>query len=44
LHNPGRVWLQTRPLSRLANRIIAAAPAAGGKQVGEGSVLGGDNR
>ena len=44
LTGPGRVWLQTLPLSRLANRIIAAAPAAGGKQVGEGSVLGGDNR
>ena len=41
LTGPGRVWLQTLPLSRLANRIIAAAPAAGGKQVGEGSVLGG---
>ena len=23
---PGRVWLQTRPFSRLADRIIAAAP------------------
>jgi uncharacterized protein (TIGR00266 family) len=51
LTGPGRVWLQTLPLSRLANRIIAAAPAAGGRQVGEGSVLGsfgglldGDNR
>ena len=41
LTGPGRVWLQTMPLSRLANRILAAAPSAGGKQVGEGSVLGG---
>ncbi len=41
LTGPGRVWLQTLPLSRLANRIIAAAPSAGGRQVGEGSVLGG---
>ncbi len=41
LTGPGRVWLQTLPLSRLANRIIAAAPSAGGKQVGEGSALGG---
>ena len=41
LTGPGKVWLQTLPLSRLANRIIAAAPAAGGGQKGEGSVLGG---
>lgn len=41
LTGPGRVWLQSLPLSRLANRIIASAPAAGGRQVGEGSVLGG---
>ena len=41
LTGPGKVWLQTLPLSRLANRIIAAAPNAGGRQVGEGSVLGG---
>jgi len=41
LTGPGRVWLQTLPLSRLANRILAAAPSAGGRQVGEGSVLGG---
>ncbi len=41
LTGPGKVWLQTLPLSRLANRIIAAAPAAGGRQVGEGSLLGG---
>jgi uncharacterized protein (TIGR00266 family) len=41
LSGPGKVWLQTLPLSRLANRIIASAPRAGGRQVGEGSVLGG---
>lgn len=41
LRGPGRVWLQSLPLSRLANRIIAAAPAAGGKARGEGSILGG---
>jgi uncharacterized protein (TIGR00266 family) len=40
LTGPGRVWLQSLPLSRLANRIIASAPAAGGRSVGEGSVLG----
>lgn len=41
LTGPGKVWLQTLPLSRLANRILAAAPNVGGNQVGEGSVLGG---
>ena len=48
LTGPGKIWLQTLPLSRLANRIIASAPNAGGRQTGEGSVLGGlfdgDNR
>jgi uncharacterized protein (TIGR00266 family) len=41
LRGPGRVWLQSLPLSRLANRIIAAAPglARGGRE--EGSLLGG---
>jgi uncharacterized protein (TIGR00266 family) len=41
LRGPGRVWLQSLPLSRLANRIIAASPAAGGTSQGEGSILGG---
>lgn len=41
LEGPGRVWLQSLPLSRLANRIIAAAPGLGGGGVGEGSILGG---
>lgn len=41
LKGPGRVWLQSLPLSRLADRIIAAAPRAGGKARGEGSILGG---
>ncbi len=41
LQGPGKVWLQSLPLSRLANRIIMAAPVAGGRSVGEGSVLGG---
>ena len=51
LAGPGRVWLQSLPLSRLADRIIASAPKAGGSRKGEGSVLGtlgglldGDNR
>ena len=40
LRGPGRVWLQSLPLSRLANRIVLAAPAAGGSSVGQGSILG----
>ncbi|HET7564365.1 MAG TPA: TIGR00266 family protein [Gemmatimonadaceae bacterium] len=40
LTGPGRVILQTLPFSRLADRIIAAAPRAGGRRQGEGSVLG----
>jgi uncharacterized protein (TIGR00266 family) len=41
LTGPGKVWLQSLPLSRMADRIYKAAPAAGGKRVGEGSILGG---
>jgi uncharacterized protein (TIGR00266 family) len=41
LTGPGRVVLQTLPFSRLADRIIAAAPRVGGKRIGEGSLLGG---
>jgi len=40
LTGPGKIWLQSLPLSRLANRIILSAPAAGGRSVGQGSVLG----
>ena len=40
LRGPGRVWLQSLPLSRLANRIVAAAPSQGGRRREEGSVLG----
>jgi uncharacterized protein (TIGR00266 family) len=40
LRGPGRVWLQSLPLSRLANRIYAAAPQRGGRRE-EGSILGG---
>jgi uncharacterized protein (TIGR00266 family) len=41
LQGPGRIWLQSLPLSRMANRIIAAVPgiARGGRE--EGSILGG---
>ncbi len=41
LQGPGKVWLQSLPFSRLADRIFAAAPKGGGRQVGEGSALGG---
>jgi uncharacterized protein (AIM24 family) len=41
LRGPGRVWLQSLPLSRMANRITAAAPKAGGHRREEGSILGG---
>ncbi|QPA30473.1 TIGR00266 family protein [Thermaerobacillus caldiproteolyticus] len=40
LTGPGTVWVQSLPFSRLADRIIAAAPSAGGRSVGEGSILG----
>ncbi len=40
----GKVWLQSLPFSRLADRIIAHAPSAGGSAKGEGSVLGGIGR
>jgi uncharacterized protein (TIGR00266 family) len=40
LQGNGTVWLQTLPFSRLADRIIAHAPRAGGSSKGEGSVLG----
>lgn len=38
---PGDVWVQSLPFSRLASKVFAAAPQGGGKDVGEGSVLGG---
>ena len=41
LTGPGRAWLQSLPLSRMADRIYKAAPAAGGARRGEGSILGG---
>ena len=41
LRGPGRIWLQSLPLSRLANRIVSAVPGItrGGRE--EGSILGG---
>jgi uncharacterized protein (TIGR00266 family) len=50
LKGPGKIWLQSLPFSRLAGRMLQAAPQRGGSQ-GEGSILGalgglidGDNR
>lgn len=40
LAGPGRVWLQSLPLSRLADRIVKAAPGFGRGGKEEGSVLG----
>lgn len=40
LRGPGRVWLQSLPISRLAGRIIRYAPQLGGRKE-EGSILGG---
>lgn len=40
LQGPGKVWLQSLPFSRLAGRIWQSAPQAGGKDRGEGSILG----
>jgi uncharacterized protein (AIM24 family) len=40
LRGPGRVWLQSLPFSRLAGRMLQAAPQRGGSK-GEGSLLGG---
>lgn len=44
LSGHGKVWIQSLPFSRLADRIIAHAPKAGGSERGEGSVLGGIGR
>ena len=40
LTGPGKVWLQSLPLSRLADRIYKAIPALGGSRKGEGSIFG----
>ncbi|MBL8863025.1 MAG: TIGR00266 family protein [Planctomycetes bacterium] len=40
LKGPGRIWLQSLPLSRLADRIYTAAPQTGRRKE-EGSLLGG---
>jgi uncharacterized protein (AIM24 family) len=44
LTGPGDVWLQSLPFSRLAGRIVAAAPQTGRGGKEEGSLLGGLGR
>ncbi len=39
LRGPGKIWLQSLPFSRLAGRMLAAAPQHGGHK-GEGSAIG----
>ncbi len=41
LKGTGTVFLQSLPLSRMADRILKYAPRAGGSRKGEGSILGG---
>jgi uncharacterized protein (TIGR00266 family) len=41
LQGTGRVWLQSLPFSRLADRVLQNAPAAGGRQTDEGSAIRG---
>ena len=41
LSGTGTVLLQSLPFSRMADRILAHAPSAGGRRKGEGSILGG---
>ena len=44
LRGPGTVYIQSLPFTRLADRIIASAPKAGGSGREEGSLLGGLGR
>jgi uncharacterized protein (TIGR00266 family) len=41
LKGPGKVFIQSLPFSRLADKIVSSAPKMGGKSKGEGSILGG---
>lgn len=40
LRGPGTVWIQSIPISRLADHILAAAPKAGGSHREEGGLFG----
>jgi uncharacterized protein (AIM24 family) len=41
MQGTGRIWLQSLPFSRLADRILQFAPSTGGQTMGEGSVISG---
>jgi len=41
LIGPGKVWIQTLPISRLSDRIMSHAPGYGGRRKGKRSILGG---
>ena len=41
VRGPGKVWLQSLPLARLANRIVGASKVGGSQGGEQGSVLGG---
>jgi uncharacterized protein (AIM24 family) len=41
LRGPGKVWLQSLPLARMANRIVGASKMGGSQGGEQGSVLGG---
>ena len=41
LQGTGRVWLQSLPFSRLADRVLENAPKAGGRPADEGTVIRG---
>lgn len=41
LTGPGDVWIQSLPFSKLADRVISAAPQLGGRSKDEGNILGG---
>ncbi len=41
LKGTGKIWLQSLPFSRLADRILKFAPSQGGKSAGEGSIIDG---
>jgi uncharacterized protein (AIM24 family) len=40
LRGSGKVYLQSLPFSRMADRILRHAPSAGGTRKEEGSILG----
>jgi len=44
LRGRGKVWLQSLPFSRLADRVLARAPRPGGSAQDEGSLIGGLSR